>query len=126
MQKLKDARSEAAKEIEAYKAKKDEEFKKFESEVSGIVLSHLAPSFIASTSTTSKITGVLYYGYHAETQNSSNKSTSQSTIDQSTKTQLADIEKAIKQNKDEVIKKIVERVIKCEPGLHPNLKKIEA
>lgn len=34
VQKLKDARSEAAKEIEAYKAKKDEEFKKFESEVS--------------------------------------------------------------------------------------------
>jgi V-type H+-transporting ATPase subunit G len=34
VQKLKDARSEAAKEIEAYKAKKDEEFKKFESDVS--------------------------------------------------------------------------------------------
>ena len=36
VQKLKDARSEAAKEIEAYKAKKDQEFKKFESDVSGI------------------------------------------------------------------------------------------
>lgn len=35
MQKLKDARSEAAKEIEEYKASKDAEFKKFESEVSG-------------------------------------------------------------------------------------------
>lgn len=35
VQKLKDARSEAAKEIEAYKGRKDEEFKKFESEVSG-------------------------------------------------------------------------------------------
>lgn len=34
-QKLKDARSEAAKEIEAYKSQKEEEFKKFESEVSG-------------------------------------------------------------------------------------------
>ncbi|KAK9466176.1 H+-ATPase G subunit-domain-containing protein [Lipomyces arxii] len=31
-QKLKDARSEAAKEIEAYKAAKEAEFKKFESE----------------------------------------------------------------------------------------------
>lgn len=34
VQKLKDARSEAAKEIEEYKATKDAEFKKFESEVS--------------------------------------------------------------------------------------------
>ena len=34
VQKLKDARSEAAKEIEAYKAKKEEDFKKFESGVS--------------------------------------------------------------------------------------------
>lgn len=33
MQKLKDARSEAAKEIEEYKSKKDAEYKKFESEV---------------------------------------------------------------------------------------------
>ncbi|KAI9637021.1 H+-ATPase G subunit-domain-containing protein [Dioszegia hungarica] len=32
VQKLKDARSEAAKEIEEYRAKKDKEFKKFESE----------------------------------------------------------------------------------------------
>lgn len=34
VQKLKDARTEAAKEIEEYKAQKDAEFKKFESEVS--------------------------------------------------------------------------------------------
>ena len=33
VQKLKDARSEAAKEIEEYKAKKEAEHKKFESEV---------------------------------------------------------------------------------------------
>lgn len=34
VQKLKDARSEAAKEIEEYKAKKEAEYKKFENEVS--------------------------------------------------------------------------------------------
>lgn len=34
MQKLKDARSEAAKEIEEYKAKKEAEYKKFEGDVS--------------------------------------------------------------------------------------------
>lgn len=33
VQKLKGARSEAAKEVEAYKAKRDEEFKRFEAEV---------------------------------------------------------------------------------------------
>lgn len=38
MQKLKDARSEAAKEIEEYKAKKEAEYKKFETEVSTCVL----------------------------------------------------------------------------------------
>ncbi len=36
VQKLKDARTEAAKEIEAYKAKREEAFKKFESEVGGM------------------------------------------------------------------------------------------
>ena len=38
VQKLKDARSEAAKEIEEYKAKKEAEYKKFETEVSTGVL----------------------------------------------------------------------------------------
>jgi hypothetical protein len=37
VQKLKDARSEAAKEIQAYKDSKDKEFKKFESDVSGFL-----------------------------------------------------------------------------------------
>ena len=62
----------------------------------------------------------------ADAQNSSNKTSSQSSIDSSTKTQLADIEKAIKQNQDGVIKKIVERVVTCDPQMHPNLKKVEA
>jgi hypothetical protein len=34
VQKLKDARTEAAREIEEYKAQKEAEFKKFESDVS--------------------------------------------------------------------------------------------
>ena len=41
MQKLKDARSEAAAEIEEYKSKKDQEFKKFESEVSYACMAEL-------------------------------------------------------------------------------------
>jgi hypothetical protein len=39
VQKLKDARSEAAKEIEEYKAKKEAEYKKFETEVCHFPLS---------------------------------------------------------------------------------------
>ena len=39
VQKLKDARAEAAKEIEAYRAQKDKEYNTFESDVSGFVIS---------------------------------------------------------------------------------------
>lgn len=62
----------------------------------------------------------------ADSQNSSNKDTSQTTIDSSTKEQLAAIEKAIKTNQEGVIKKIVERVIRSDPQMHQNLKKVEA
>ena len=61
-----------------------------------------------------------------DSQNSSNKDTSQTTIDSSTKEQLAAIEKAIKTNQEGVIKKIVERVIRSDPQMHQNLKKVEA
>lgn len=59
-------------------------------------------------------------------QNSSQTTSSQSTIDQSTEKQLSDIESNVKQNRDKTIKKIVERVLQCEPHMHANLKKIEA
>jgi hypothetical protein len=59
-------------------------------------------------------------------QNSSQTTSSQSTIDQSTEKQLADIESDVSQNRDKTIKKIVGRVLTCEPHLHANLKKIEA
>jgi V-type H+-transporting ATPase subunit G len=38
VQKLKDARSEAAKEIEEYKSKKEAEYKKFETDVRALTL----------------------------------------------------------------------------------------
>jgi hypothetical protein len=59
-------------------------------------------------------------------QNSSQTSSSQSTIDESTKKQLAEIESSIKQNREKTIKKVVDRVLQCDPQLHPNLKKVEA
>jgi len=59
-------------------------------------------------------------------QNSTQTSSSQSTIDDSTKKQLADIESSIKQNREKTIKKVVDRVLQCDPQLHPNLKKVQA
>ncbi|WWC63750.1 V-type ATPase, G subunit [Kwoniella dejecticola CBS 10117] len=53
-------------------------------------------------------------------------SSSQSSIDSSTTTQLSDLDKAVEKNKGDVIKKIVERVLQSDPKLHQNLKKIEA
>ncbi|BEJ18129.1 hypothetical protein CspHIS471_0704060 [Cutaneotrichosporon sp. HIS471] len=90
VQKLKDARTEAAKEIAEYKAQKEADFKKFESE------------------------------------HTSHKSTSQSTIDESTKKQLAEVESSMQKNRGDALTKIVDRVLTVEPKLHPNLKKVEA
>ncbi|GFZ47058.1 V-ATPase 13 kDa subunit, partial [Saitozyma sp. JCM 24511] len=61
-----------------------------------------------------------------ESEHSSQTTSSQSTIDAQAKTQLAELEEAVKKNRDGVIKKIVERVTKSEPQLHQNLKKVEA
>jgi V-type H+-transporting ATPase subunit G len=59
-------------------------------------------------------------------QHTSQTSSSQSSIDASTKQQLESIESALKAHRADAVKKIVERVIKCEPELHQNLKKVEA
>ena len=125
VQKLKDARTEAAKEIEAYKAKKEDEFKKFESDVSP---HHRPPSIFHRTTVydPSAWSGLTLLTDSDRTQHSSQTTTSQSSIDSSTKTQLESIESAIGKHKDEVVKKIVERVVKCEPEMHPNLKKVQA
>jgi hypothetical protein len=159
VQKLKDARSEAASEIEEYKSKKDQEYKKFESEVShindeaglihgSIDMLHTRHHVANPVGKTAYPSCHLYQAHsgpfgnmltllssclasaHTITtfhqQNSSQTTSSQSTIDASTKKQLADIESAIKENRDATVKKIVGRVLQCDPHLHPNLKKIEA
>ncbi|RSH85873.1 H(+)-transporting V1 sector ATPase subunit G [Apiotrichum porosum] len=56
----------------------------------------------------------------------SETSSSQSTIDTTTKDQLATLDSDIKKNGDAATKKIVGRVLSVEPKLHPNLQKIEA
>ncbi|KIR72114.1 V-type ATPase, G subunit [Cryptococcus deuterogattii CA1014] len=110
VQKLKDARSEAAKEIEAYKARKEEEFKRFESERPDAVWPPLSQQQLT----------------REFAQHTSQTSTSQTSIDSTTKTQLSQLDDAVAKNKEKVIKKIVSRVLQSEPHLHPNLKKLEA
>lgn len=101
-----------------------------------IVLSHrilpgtadLPPTFVLTTYTFTFIPlpPFLYPGIHTHSQNKSQTSTSQTSIDSTTKKQLAELDEAVKKNREAVIVKIVERVVKCEPKLHQNLKKIEA
>ncbi|KAL7425086.1 hypothetical protein Q5752_000774 [Cryptotrichosporon argae] len=61
-----------------------------------------------------------------ESDHTSRTTTSQTTIDDSTKKQLTALDEAVAAHSAEVIDKIVGRVLQCEPKLHPNLKKIEA
>jgi len=89
VQKLKDARAEASKEIEAYKKSKDEEFKTFESSHAGTT------------------------------------STAQTAIDKETEVNLKDITTSFEANKDNVVKKLLDRVVLIKPELHRNLTKVQ-
>ncbi|KAK0202955.1 H+-ATPase G subunit-domain-containing protein [Desarmillaria ectypa] len=88
VQKLKDARSEASKEIEAYKKSKEEEFKAFEASHAG------------------------------------STSSAQASIDKETDLKLQAITDSFNSNKDQVVKKLLDRVVLVKPELHRNLKKI--
>ena len=59
-------------------------------------------------------------------QHKSQTSTSQSSIDATTSRQLDDIKANVAKHQKDVVAKIVERVLKCEPELHRNLNKVEA
>jgi len=90
VQKLRDARSEASKEIEEYKKTKEEEFKAFES------------SYAGSTSN------------------------AQTAVDKETDTALKDITGSFRENKDRVVKKLLDRVVLVKPELHRNLSKVKS
>jgi len=89
IQKLKDARSEALKEIEEYKKTKDAEFKAFESSHAG------------------------------------STSDAQTAVDKETEAKLQTITASYKQNKPQVVQKLLDRVVLVKPELHRNLRKIE-
>ncbi|OSX64288.1 hypothetical protein POSPLADRAFT_1045375 [Postia placenta MAD-698-R-SB12] len=87
VQKLKDARSQATKEIEEYKRLKESEFQAFEASHAG------------------------------------NTQSSQTAVDQETQIKLQEISEAYYANKDQVVAKLLDRVVLVKPELHRNLKK---
>ncbi|KAI0057229.1 V-type ATPase [Artomyces pyxidatus] len=87
VQKLKDARTDAQKEISEYRKAKEAEFAEFESS-------------------------------HAGTTQDA-----QSSIDKETEVKLKAITDAYTTHKDEVVQKLLDRVVLVKPELHRNLKK---
>jgi len=88
-QKLKDARSEADKEIQEYKKRKEREYKEFEDSRAGT------------------------------TQDS------QSAVDKDTEVKLTTISESFQANREQVVEKLLDRVVQVKPELHRNLKKVE-
>ena len=50
---------------------------------------------------------------------------SQSNIDKKTEAELTDIDKLYEQNKEDVVKKLLDRVVLVKPELHRNLSRVE-
>ncbi|PWN26971.1 H+-ATPase G subunit [Jaminaea rosea] len=88
-QKLKDARSEAAKDIEELKASKDQEYQKYKKE------------------------------------HESEQSTSSSAVEKETDAELKRIEESYKKNRDDVVQKLLDRVVQVKAEMHRNAVKVE-
>nr|GAT46755.1 vacuolar ATP synthase subunit [Mycena chlorophos] len=86
VQKLKDARSEAQREIDEYKKSKEDEFKAFEASHAGTT------------------------------------SSAQTAVDKETEASLKTITASYNKNKEEVVKKLLDRVVLVKPELHRNIK----
>lgn len=87
VQRLKDARSEATREIEEYRRVKDDEFKAFEASHAG------------------------------------NISNVQVAVEKETDIKLQSISEVFEARKDQVLRKLLDRVVLIKPELHRNLKK---
>jgi len=105
VQRLKDARTEAAREIEAYRKVKEQEFSAFQSSVSPVLMRCAQPPMTTS------------FQHAGTTQDA------QSTIDKETEDRLANITGAYSTHKDDVLGKLLDRVVLVEPELHRNLQK---
>jgi V-type H+-transporting ATPase subunit G len=109
-QRLKDAHSEATKEIEAYKAQKEQEFKAYEASVRTIL-------------------SISHDGFRADPrgrQHAGNTQSVQAAVDKETDSKLTVISQQFEGNKDAVVKKLLDRVILVKPELHRNLEKLGA
>ena len=102
VQRLKEARAEAEKEIEAYKQSKEQEFKAIESKVNCHCIILIVD------------TGLQHSGATA---------TTQSVVDKETEVKLAEIAQTYSARKDDVVKLILDRVVLVQPEMHRNLKK---
>lgn len=104
VQRLKDARTEATKEIDEYRRVKETEFKAFEASVSAacVCISHIR----------------LILQQHA-----GNISIAQAAVDRETEQKLQATTAAFDANKDNVVRKLLDRVVLIEPELHRNLTK---
>jgi V-type H+-transporting ATPase subunit G len=104
VKRLKDARTEADEEIEAYRKAKDQEFSAFQSSVSPV------PSALTQLLTTP-------FQHAGSTQDA------QSIIDKETGEKLGQITHAYSTHKDDVLRKLLDRVVLVQPELHRNLRK---
>lgn len=60
------------------------------------------------------------------TQHAGSTQTAQVAVDHETKIKLQEITDAYNKNKDQVVKKLLDRVVLVKPELHRNLKKVQA
>ena len=104
---MKDARAEAQKEVEEYKKKKEEEFKKFEAEVS-----NLCPSTFPSTKLT--------VGQHA----SGNKKAEEE-ANKDAEVKLKGITEAGKKSGSKVVEDLIKAVITVNPEVPDKIQQEE-
>ena len=105
VKRLKDARTEADEEIEAYRKAKEQEFSAFQSSVS------LCSDRLRTHSLS------LPFQHAGSTQDA------QSVIDKDTEEKLGQITDAYGTHKDDVLRKLLDRVVLVQPELHRNLRK---
>jgi len=107
VKRLKDARTEADEEIEAYRKAKEQEFSAFQS----------------SVSSTRNRTSALTYLVYVPLQHAGSTQDAQSVIDKDTEEKLGQITDAYNTHKDDVLRKLLDRVVLVQPELHRNLRK---
>lgn len=118
VQRLKDARTEAQKEIEEYRKSKDTEFAKIEEKVRPPSHSHSSFGILLSMPDTSS-----FAPFPSRPQTRGATANTQSEVDRDTETKLLSVTEAFNKNKDSVVKKLLDRVVLVEPKLHRNLTK---